>query len=487
MNDSLVPHRYLRMSFVGMVFIATMIFFLTVHPITIISGDDWNGLSISRSGLPEWKGFNPIKVVPETLMPYAGLFASYVIMPLGISYLFSIAIVTAILVALMLAVFFNELFLLLERKLGIGGGKVLMACLIYFIYLFGLFKTHSDNNSAYLLWEINLTCYYHYVLPALMNGALVLHLMRSDVSGAALSKRSPAVVGMLVLAAYLCIFSSIFHSIFLAVFSGVSLLISLYRDRTKGLSSGSFHLFIVILWLVSALFEMNGGRATEIGGQHLKVLESISLFWDFAKDSNHLYRSLLVCTLVLGAATFVRRSASECENRARGLFCVALLACVLSFAGLMLICAKASSGYAARPVAMWGIYMYLMVAASVALACALERYRTLNYILPLLIFVLFNKAVTPGTSFKEPYNLNIPYSKAAAVTNDMIRQVQNAERNGQKDMVLEVPQSEGDNWPFPIYMGPVVSETLRADGLIERSINITIHPNSDMNRLYGIP
>ena len=47
------------------VFAVVAVFFTVIHPVTIISGDEWINLSSGRQAYPQWGGFNPIKVVPD--------------------------------------------------------------------------------------------------------------------------------------------------------------------------------------------------------------------------------------------------------------------------------------------------------------------------------------------------------------------------------------------------------------------------------------
>ena len=56
------------------IFISMFIFFTGAHPLIIYDGDDWANLSHMRHFIPMWHGFNPIKILPETLMPLVGIY-----------------------------------------------------------------------------------------------------------------------------------------------------------------------------------------------------------------------------------------------------------------------------------------------------------------------------------------------------------------------------------------------------------------------------
>ena len=482
-----------RMLLVCFVFVSTMFFFTVVHPVTIISGDDWANLSLSRSVFPSWGGFNPTKVVPEILMPFAGLFASYVIMPLGITYLFSIALVTAFLVSSLLSVMLSELHLLIHKKMGVNEEKTSLVLLFYYMCIFALFKTQPGSASPYLLWEINLTCYYHYVIPALLNSALVIYLMRSDVSMEAINRRSDVNFGFLILAAYLCIFSNVFSSVFLMVFCCIKIANAIfcrkhfsYREFVENTVRNVFYIGVVIVWAISAVFEINGGRASQIEQSGILFHESIAQFWLLLKLSDMKIVSLLTVGLLFGVF-FSFKGYKNKPNSFKSIYWLCVFSCAATFIMLMMICGKASPGYASRPVVVWGVYMYFMLAAIVSAACALERYRFVNAIFPVLCVFLLNKAITPGLSLRESHNLNLSYSKASEVTNNIIMQVIDAEKNGTQELALQVPKGDSnDNWPFPVYMGPSISKTLKTDGLINKEIKINIKPNLDMNKEFDL-
>ena len=55
--------------FFSIMFLLLMLFFSYINPLVLYDGDDWQQLSFIRKALPQWHGWNPVKVLPETLMP----------------------------------------------------------------------------------------------------------------------------------------------------------------------------------------------------------------------------------------------------------------------------------------------------------------------------------------------------------------------------------------------------------------------------------
>ena len=73
------------------------------------------------------------------------------------------------------------------------------------------------------------------------------------------------------------------------------------------------------------------------------------------------------------------------------------------------------------------------------------------------------------------------------IDNDIIQQVQEADREGKSEMVLRVPKGDNkDNWPHPMYMGGNLARTLYKHGLISKPIKITIQPDTSINEKYHI-
>lgn len=476
------------MVFFIFVFAFLMFFFTVIHPITIISGDDWKGLSLSRAAYPQWHGFNPIKVVPELSLPFVGYFSSFFLKPFGVDFFFGVAIVTAFVTSSVVTIFLIQLHLLLKEKFATGSRLSLIITSILFLYFFGMFK--STDNSPYLLWEINLTCYYHYVLPALMNGSLVIYLMRKDVNNTFYSRFLNGESLFLVLVTYLCIFSSIFASVILASYCGARLLTSILvniKCKFYILKKNQFDIFVLVVWFISAIYEMNGGRASQIEESGLEIGKSICNLIQFLHYTDPLFGGLLVVSLIISIYFFsigYGKNAQEIKHA----YWMLLLSWMFSFAALILVCAKASPSYAERPVAMWGIYMYPLLAMCIFISSVCKKNKWISTLLPLLVLCLLNKSTSAKTTLMESQNLNLTFAKAQAVGENIISQVIKAQKDGQDLVVLHVPKGDdNDNWPFPVYMGSGISRTLLINGIIEKEIKVEIYPDKNLNSEYGIP
>jgi len=474
-----------------LIFTVITVFFTVIHPVTIISGDEWINLSSGRQTYPQWGGFNPIKVLPEVSFPLFGNIASSIVMPLGFTFLEAIAYLTAVLIASLIVVFMYQFYMLLREKLVFSVYTSTLLVLFYLLCLFGLFRTLNNNNSPYLLWEQNITCYYHYIVPALINGSLAIYFLRKGGDKLRDISKNIVASGMLAFTIYLCIFSNIFASTFLAVQCGVMILFGLIMRKYRiieTIKSYPFHIVTLIIWFISAVFEMNGGRAERMAKDHLNISGTINALASLLKLSERTFLAVLVVGVVFGAVFLLKGGDDKSQNNSRYVFWVCILSGLITSLALILICAKASANYATRPVVMWGSFMYLIIVASIGIGYLLNVFKPVNYIVPIIFLCLFNKTTDQNHSLRESHNGNVPFAVANAIGQDMIDQVKAAVKANQRTMILHVPKGDNnDNWPFPVTRGKAISETLKSNGLIPRNIEIKIQPDREMNFKYGMP
>lgn len=93
--------KWKRVAFYVTIFVGLMLFFACAHPLYIFDSDDWKYIATSRLPIPvpfiEW---NPIKVLPEVLMPFVAQMGVSIIRPFMGDYIASMAFVAALVLAL---------------------------------------------------------------------------------------------------------------------------------------------------------------------------------------------------------------------------------------------------------------------------------------------------------------------------------------------------------------------------------------------------
>lgn len=487
--ESKSSFNYRRGIFFGLIFLSIVIFFTTAHPLVPYDGDDWANLSFMRKAVPMTGAHNPIKILPETLFPLAGLVAVYVVYPLLGNYISAIALTSALIMGALVCLYMYLFFRFVERWLSLSDYANMMVTALFFLFHFVLFYEKAAP-AAYLFGSGNLTCIYHYVIPAVVNLCVVLYLARLDVVHEALnlsvSRRS-----VLLFCLYLTIFSNALSNIILAAYVGSVLVFKLFT-HLKGNDSyktfvrdNTLYIGIIIVWLLALVFEAQGGRAHDIGQSM-----NFSAIHETGKIFGSMVARLSSEFLGIGAA-FVAlalyRSYRKKDKAYYPIIGTYISASLLSGVYLLLLCAKASPGYIGRSDVFISFIIWTVLLITLSMAYVIKKYSKGIYIIPLLVLFFAVEAGLGPKGFAESTLGSVPPSICYEIDYNLIEQIQAADREGKTEMVLRVPKGDNrDNWPHPMYMGGNISRTLYKHGLISRNIKIKIQPDPAMNEQYHI-
>lgn len=469
------------------VLLSVFVFFGFIHPTTIFNGDEWFNLSLGREAWPEWHGFNPIKVVPEISFPLLINVASFTLTPFGLTFLQSATFFTAALIAVLVVVYLRQFYLFTIEKMHCSQYSGLVIATFHYLCLFGLFRTLNDSKSTYMLWEQNITCYYHYLFPALINGSVTLYFLRNGRELKGYLSTNPILSGFILLSIYLSIYSNIFSSVILAVTCGSVLFVNLFVSRYKfieTIKAYPLHVLVLMMWVVSAIFESNGGRAERMGKSSLDISGAVDSALSLLSQMNGTFITVFVVGFAACVFGFLASGKFKIQEKKIVLIC--LISSILIFTALILISAKSSAGYVGKPVVMWGVFMYMTALSSFGFSL-LFRSNYASYLSPVIIFILVNASTNQSYSLKEPQSNSLTYHKANAVTQDMIEQIQAALSENKREMILYVPQFDGnDNWPIPLTRAREISWTLKSNGVIDKNITITIQPDRRKNIEFDV-
>lgn len=475
------------------VFLFIFIFFSAVHPLVPFDGDDWVNLSLSRSAIPRVGGFNPIKILPETLFPLVGLIAAYVVFPITEQYLQSITLVSAFTVAIFTSLLFWTGTKAFSSLFHIGKIPAIFLSILFITAHFILFRKNSADNY-YLLWAPNLTCYMHYVIPNLVNSSLVLWLISHPRIQQEYRAWPPLKKGCFYIAVYFAIFSNLFNNAILAAYCGAVLLLAFIKKdgnpvhRIRSLwSSHKLFAIITILWFLSALIEATGGRARSVGNHGFQIIESLKasgvLLHSLDKNMIIIFAVFLLLTLYLYWKCRNRSSESSFDSP---IFPLLGLSFVLMTLYLILLGAKSAPGYLTRPDAVYGFYFYLLLLMTAMIACCIHKAPGIQSVLPLLTVILILSNVGGSKPLRESNFPNIAPSSAYSVSQYLIDQLQTADRAGLSSITLYVPKGDNnDNWPHPDYMGDNIMRTLYLHGLVSTvHIHAVIVPDPALNEKF---
>ncbi|MCM7589861.1 hypothetical protein M8S10_13700 [Enterobacter chuandaensis] len=491
---SFIKSRFLSLTLFAVLSSISLYFFLVSHPTVIMSGDDWGNLTSTRAFYPQWGIANPIKVMPELGYPLFARLSTFLIMPLGFGFLESFSIITAIFITILLSLFLHQLFLLFNATLSSGFIRSSIFVVFFYALIFFIFLKDGNHENLYMLWEVNITCFYHYIAPALINSALAIYVIRNyrhlDLNS--IKRKGFLRSSSIFFCSYIAVFSSLFANIILAVACGVCLLLSLINNSfsfAKTLKDNLLQAFTLTAWVVSVIFEANGGRAASLGSGSLDIVGSLGVFKYLVEQVQSALLYPAVALISIGFITSLY-SLIKSKNTDKGIILfIVVTSGLLTFIALILLCARAGSYYAARPVVMWGTFLYSSLAVFITIDIFTNYYKKLiNTLLAFLAFSLVYQGLTSDSTLKQSINLNLSYIQAKAVSQNIIDNVVSTDLKNGTSMILYVPKGDdNDNWPFPIYEGPFIGRALKTYGIIKNEIYIEVKPDVSLNKKMSVP
>lgn len=475
MDNSLLKNYKILFSL--LFFVLIFVFFYKVHPIVPYDGDDWGNLSYFRLPLPFGNPNNPIKVLPETLLPLCGQFAAFVVYPFTHDYLQSIQLVTTAIVCCFVAAYVY-LFMLLAEKLFRAPVITLLATLFFVLSNFLVFKNQASNN-VYLFFSPSLTCFFHYVIPNVLNASLAMNLLcKFDFATCSMDNRHFPNT-LFVFTVYLALFSSILSSI---VLSACVLSIVLVCGK-KQLRHNWPLLLLLAVWGLSLVMEANGNRAHEVGASmaNLAIVPTVQTLLAYLQHFNVHWLILFAASFVL--ALFACWAKKDALRQSKVLTIILLGSALVSTCYLILVCAKAGANRIGRVDVVFAIVFYLVVLASLAFGKACKDIPAVRLVSCLvLLFMLVRVA-----NEKDYRNINgFPQADTGmAISSLLVDTIVAADRNGERSLALPVPKGDNrDNWPHPFRLGDILARTLKMHGVIRHDMKITLVPDATLNKKY---
>lgn len=470
-------------------------FYSRIVPIIPFDTDDWYYMGYYRIPLPIWGDWNPSRVLPEILMPNLSILAAHVIYPVTGNYIASMTMIYAIFMALLLVILCYQLYRYAE-SLGTPKLPVMLLTLFWVLLHFTLLAGAASGNT-WLWGSITATCYFYYAIPAIWNEALVIYLIRKrDV------KKSVLVKILLCVFCYFGVFSNLFPAVILPAYTGMDLLVSFVRwirDTKEGRGSFAkflkeelFNLYVIILFLISVVFELSGGRASGFSGfQFAEVMETLKR--SFSAVNLWAFISLVLLVFYSTFSFTRNRASGESKFAQRILLSKLLGAFIIVFLFNVLVCARTGAWYIGRQDVLVDIVFFVLLEVFTLVSYAFtgsenkkRSYLVLGaaLLLNVLAFVRFNP------SFYAPTNSGgLSAEQCVQIDEDIVHQITEALSENQSRMDLKVPDfGSSDNWPLATYAGGPYSRfayTLWRHDLIQKSISINVVPDEAKNAEFG--
>lgn len=487
-----------RLSYWGFligVFAFLLVFFLKYRPLIVDNMDDWTYLSFTRAAVPIWKYWNPSRILPEILMPACAQFAVWFVMPITGDFVWSVSIVTGVLLSVMITLYIGLFARLLEKHMHLSMPVSLLVCALFLVFHFRSWMSMWIPSQHVFYTGCVTTCYY-YLIPALLNIVLVLLMEIRQNQGRIDDGEHVVAKGFLVVLLYLAVFSNLFSSGILAVYAGYRVLSDLvkavYRKtRWKEVLGGSkLYLGILAAWIVSAVYEYFGNRAGNLAtdmSMWVRIKTVIHLLLDMIEKMENTVFYLSIAILAAGMLIALLSRFKKPEDKTYAWAVLKYLVCAgVVTLYLILLSAASACEYIARMDVLICIVFYVFAAVFTSLAYLLVKWRSAAIVLPLVTFIIAFDVLLGIDTFAYSSRQDVPVSVSLHTSRAFMQQVLDADAAGMKEMTLKVPKcNTPSNWPYSLRMGGRIVTTLRCHDLIEHVEEIYIEPTEDFDAEFG--
>lgn len=483
------------------VFAFMYIWFTRIHPMVVYDADDWTYIGYIREAMPVWGDWNPARVLPEVFMPFCSAAASYLLMPLTGDYIGSLTIMNAIVVSAFITVYVRCFGELVKRVFSLSALNTAFASALFLVFHFLVFRSRETDN-IHMFHCVNVTCYYYYLIPSLLCASLAMYMTENSRFENFLAQGSMAKKSLFCLALYFAIFSNLSNSVILAVYAGSRLLIDFVKQvktekkdfrLTKFLRADFLFAAILLAWLISAVYELNGGRSMAAQGQTVSLLYNLKVtVWNLLDMVRSCSGAFLITAAVLMAAAGILFFLSRKKERADRDFltqAVIWLVCGAAMGVcLIVLCAMVEPAYMYRSEYLFGLVFYGFMILMVCFAYVIRKQPKVILAVPIILCILISEINTRGNTFAEANMSALDAETCTRISNDLVEQVAAAEQAGQTEMTLYVPVWETeDNWPHAAQLMHRISYALEEHGIIEQPIKVTVEPSQALNEKYGLP
>ena len=500
MNVNDRKNRIVLFIFTAAVFVVMFVFYSRIHPLVIYDSDDWKYIVFTRHAFPVWKEWNPTRVLPEIFMSLVAETGSFVIYPFTKDFINANIIINAIVVSLFITLYIYTFYKVIEKKYETSQLTNIFISVLFLIMHFWIFR-YKDSSNEYMFNGLDLTCYFYYIIPNIINACIVMQLSEKDVltyDRKAIMK-NPVRYGVYIVFIYLALLSNLYASIILAGYVGCRFVIDIIwgfkkKDSLKELlKRNTFRIILLIFWLVVQIFEVNGGRADDIKTKTSKL----QLFGAQAKQYLALGETLstsfsifyiIICfifiiALIIGCK---QKTSNYKEDVKTVLFCILTSFIILIY--LIMVSSLHYIGSIQRPDILFGHIFFLFIMLMAMLLSLMREKPVIRIALPLIVIVVFFEINTQGITFKETNIRNINHQKCIAIDNDIIDQIVSAGEKNKEDITVYVPSFKAEsNWPISVQTGELVSNALYKHGITDHKVKIKeTKPTRKKNKKYGL-
>lgn len=466
-------------------FLFFVFFFLFVHPIILFSSDDWTYLYLTRYGVPDSSLWNPTRVLPEILMPLCSDFAISFIYPFNKDFFASLTLVFAIVVSASIAFYIYSFCNLLKKTIKTDKFNIICISLGFVFLHFLIFHIENANNQ-HLFFSDSPTNYFFYTIPNCMCSIWGFLVLKEGNVTSLWNTLSRCKKGLFILFTYLCILSNLFpNTIIISLVSSIiaiNFVETFFIKKTTSiilfLKNNRFDILVLTLWGIVALFELAGGRASQVTNDkslYALLAESFGYLKEFLSKTNKNVFYLLGGIVI--AIIYIKLFYTD-ENKKRKIIRTVLsllFAAIISFPLTILLCSKSIPIYITRADVLFVIITPIIYSAIILLYAIATEIKNISICLPLFIFLLMSKTISEGRTFRDTHD-KVPYYYRT-INKDTFSQIEKGVSQNRDTIAIYMPyEVMKDGWPTAEYHGERMTNALRKYGIISPDMTIEVRP-----------
>lgn len=506
------------------VFAGVCIFLFKYHPVELFDTDDWTYLSFTRQSrlLPSKNEWNPTRILPENLMPLAGYLGRALFLRTGGFY---DAVVNGM--NLVLAVFICAYVALCTRMIGKKYtvdpvSSVVIGLFIAFVNFIPFLK--GDDNYSHFFYESNSCSVFYYTIPVLLNAIVICLTMIHEEYIRHFFRKGHIVCKIVYLIMiYFAVYSNLYTSIVIAAFAAAKTVQYVFveiRDLTTDLTDKiiqcSVYIYTLILWFVSMIFEVSGGRADTFSEVRFDLPGAFKAYMTAFINKSILFNVIIAVSFVFYVFMLIRvlrdknRYLTPLRERLKStskkkrdkirmdeadelLFSYVnhaslwMLCFLLTSAFLILLSAKTGSGYIGRSSVQFDLFFFLLLNVFYIMAYLVKAQNKSVYAVAAVTVLIAGIALFGKGSYREYNSKDLSNDNCRALADYITEQYVDADRSGVEMAQIHVPDFQtGDNFPIANYGNMRIANTLYKYGVLSRFVNSEFVIDSSVNEMFGL-
>ena len=506
------------------VFAGVCIFLFKYHPVELFDTDDWTYLSFTRQSrlLPSKNEWNPARILPENLMPLAGYIGKALFIRTGGFY---DAVVNGM--NLVLAVFICAYVALCTRMIGKkytvdSVSSVVIGLFIAFVNFIPFLK--GDDNYSHFFYESNSCSVFYYTIPVLLNAIVICLTMIHEEYIRHFFRKGHIVCKIVYLIMiYFAVYSNLYTSIVIAAFAAIKIIQYVFveiRDLTTDLMDKfiqcSVYIYTLILWLVSMIFEVSGGRAGMFSEVRYDLPGAFKAYMTAFINKSIVFNVIIAASFVfyvfmlikvlrdkdryltplrerLKSTSKKKRDKIRMDESDELLFSYVnhaslwMLCALLTSAFLILLSAKTGFVYLERSSVQFDFFFFLLLNVFHIMAYLVKSQNKSVYAIAAVVVLIAGVAVLGKGSYREYSFIDLSNDNCRALANFIVQQYTDADKSGAETVQIHVPEFKtGDNFPIANYGNMRIAGTLYNYGITKRFVNSEFIIDSSVNEKFGL-